>query len=163
MKLELNKEFLLRHLFALAVFLALGGWFALDAFVRYPATDARALYAAIEKTDPPEGLDVEAFKAQKTATQRIMAIAVLLAAAGTGLHLLAVAAFRFEYDGSGFTAGGRSYNYGEITRVDDSAWKKKRVMSVFAGEKRIVLDAWHHTGVEGFREIVADRTGLVEK
>lgn len=157
MRLKINREFLLRHLFAFAVFLALGGWFALDAFVRYPATDARALYAAIEKADPPEGFDVESFKAQKTATQRIMAIAVLLAAAGVGLHLLAVAAFRFEYDDEGFTAGGRRYGYGDIARVDDSAWEKKRVMGVFAGERRIVLDAWHHNGVEGFRERIADR------
>ena len=32
--LKLNREFLVRHLFALVVFAALGGWFGSDAFVR---------------------------------------------------------------------------------------------------------------------------------
>ena len=109
MKLTLNREFLLRHLFAFGVFLALGGWFAFDAVARYPATDARALYVSIERAEPPDGLDLAAFKAQKTASQRAMAFAVLLAAAGVGLHLLCVAAFRFEYDDGGFSVGAKRY------------------------------------------------------
>jgi hypothetical protein len=152
MKLKTNKEFLVRHLFALAVFLALGGWFSLDAFVRYPATDARDLYEAIERSEPPAGFDLEPFKAQKTATQRVLAVATLLAAAGVGLHLLSVVTFRFEYDDEGFSVEGRRFGYGDISRVDDSAWDKKRVVKFFAGDRRVVLDAWHHVGVEGFRE-----------
>ena len=69
MELKLNREYALRHLFVVVLMVGLCGWFGYDGFVRYPATPAHDLYVAIEKSEPQTGLDLEAFKAQKTKTQ----------------------------------------------------------------------------------------------
>lgn len=151
-KLKLNREFLLRHLFSLAVFLALGGWFAYDAFVKYPATPARDLYVAIEKSEPHESFDLEAFKIQKTGTQRILAGAALLAAFCIGAHLFAVSRFTFEFDEGGFTVGSKRFSYGDIKNVDTSKWAKKSILVISGEGWKTSLDAWHHEGVKDFYE-----------
>ena len=142
MKLKINREFLLRHVFSLAVFVVLGGWFGFDAFVRYPRSDARALYVSIEKSEPGEKVDLESFKAQKVQT--------LLAASLVGLHLLCVARFRFEFDESGFSLGDRRFSYSDIKDIDKSKWEKKGVLTVSGDGFKICLDAWHHIGVKEF-------------
>ena len=155
MKLKVNKEFLVRHLFAFAVFLALGGWFGYDAFVRYPATPARALYASIERSEAPEGMSdaaLESFKAQKTSTQRLFATLTLLAAAAVGLHLLAMVGFKFTFDEDGFVHSGRRLKWSDVESVDESKWESKRVLAVSGKGWRVVLDAWHHEGVKAFYE-----------
>ncbi len=148
MKLTLNREFLVRHLFALAVFLLLGGWFGYDAFVRYPATSAHDLYVSIENSEPKDGADLEPFKAQKIATQRVFAGLTLLAAFGIGLHLFLVTRFSFSWDDAGFTHAGKRRTWDEVVRTDDSAWAKKNVFKLIGKDWTVTLDAWHHTGVK---------------
>ena len=161
MKLKINREFLLRHLFSLAVFVVLGGWFGFDAFVRYPRSDARALYVSIEKSEPREGFDLEAFKIQKTQTQRILAAVALLAAAGVGIHLLGIARFNFEFDDDGFTLGAKRFSYSEIKDVDTSRWEKKGILSISGEGWRFHLDAWHHSGVKEFYSLVSEKKNMV--
>ncbi len=161
MQLKINKEFLKRHLFALAVFLALGGWFAYDAFVRYPATPARALYASIERSEPPEVMTeraLEDFKAQKTSTQRLFATLTLAAAALVALHLLCIAGFKFSFDDDGFVLSGRRMKWADVKRVDESKWNSKRILVIFGDDWRAKLDAWHHEGVTEFREKLAGKS-----
>lgn len=155
-KLKINKEFAMRHGFALAVFLGLGAWFAADAFVRYPATPARDLYAEIERSAPPETMDaaaLDAFKAQKTATQRMLAFATLLAGAWVAARLLAIATFKFSFDAGGFETRGKRFAWSDIASVDAKDWEKKGILRIAAatGEK-FALDAWHHAGVKEFKE-----------
>lgn len=159
MRLAVNKEFLVRHLFSLAVFLALCGWFGFDAFRRYPATPAKDLYFSIEKSEPPEGFDLESFKAQKMQTQRILALLTLLASLGIGVHLIAVARFDFEFDDEGFSWNGRRFAYGEIRETDVSKWEKKNVLAIRGENWRILLDAWHHRGVREFFGKLQKREG----
>jgi hypothetical protein len=152
MKLRLNREFLFRHLFALAVFAGFGLWFAYDGFVEYPRADARALYARIEQSQPPEGTDVDGFKANKVRIQRIFAVAILLVAAGVGVHLAAVAPSPFEWDDEGFSWRGRRHVYGEIESVDKALWERKRILRFSGRDFAVSLDAWHHAGVKEFAE-----------
>ncbi len=155
-RLALNREFLVRHLFALAVFVVLGGWFGYDAFARYPACDARELYVRLEKSEPKEGTNLEAFKAQKISTQRIFAGLTLLAALGVGLHLLAVSRFSFSWDDAGFVCNGRRRAWDEIVETDDSRWAKGNILKLVGKDWSVNLDAWHHTGVRD----VAARLGV---
>lgn len=157
MKLKINREFLARHLFAFAVFAALGGWFGLDAFVRYPATSAHDLYVAIEKSEPRDGFDLEAFKAQKIATQKIFSLITLLVAAGVGLHILSVVRFKCEWDDEGFTAGGVRRRWSDITDVDTKLWESKNLLKIAGNDWKLTLDAWHHTGVKDFFKKVSVR------
>ena len=153
--LKLNREFLVRHLFALAVFAALGGWFGFDAFVRYPRTNAAALYESIEKAPPPADMSqakLDAFKAQKTKTQFVLATVTLGAALLVALHLLSVAGFKFAYDDDGFTLGGRRLGWGDVKNVDESLWEKKRILRISGDGWDATLDAWHHVGVKELRE-----------
>ena len=163
MKLRLNREFLLRHSFSLLVFLALGGWFAFDAYVRYPRTDARELYMSIEKSAPPEGFDLPAFKTQKTQTQSILALLTLAAAAGVGLHLLLVARFAFKFSDDAFMCGTKSFSYADVSRVDSSKWSRKGILVLYAGGRKIVLDSWHHSGVKEFYEKLKSRVDISDK
>ncbi len=159
-KLHLNREFLLRHVFSLLVFLALGGWFAFDAYVRYPRTDARELYTSIEKSAPPEGLDLPAFKKQKTQTQSILALLTLAAAAGVGLHLLMVARFAFSFSDDSFSCGAESFSYSDVSKVDSTRWSAKGILVVYAGGRKMALDSWHHSGVKEFYEILKSRVDI---
>lgn len=156
MKTRINREFLTRHLFAFAVFAGFGLWFAYDGFVGYPATPARELYVAIERSEPPPDADVDTFKSNKTRIQRIIAGLILLAAAGVGVHLAAVAAESFEWDDEGFVWRGKRFTYGDIERVDASAWEAKRILRLgVRGGSVVTLDAWHHEGVKLFFEKVS--------
>lgn len=158
MKISINREFLTRHLFALAVFAGFGLWFAYDGFVGYPATPAREIYVSVEQSEPPEGTDVEEFKANKIRIQRILAGLLLLVAAGVGAHLGAVAAAAFEWDDEGFVWRGSRFSYGDIERVDTSAWEAKRILTLgLRGGLSVRLDAWHHAGVKTFFEKVSKR------
>lgn len=150
MKLKINKEFLLRHLFSLAVFVVLGGWFGFDAFIRYPRTNERDLYVSIEKSEPHDKVDLKSFKAQKIETQRLFTLFALLAATGVGLHLLVVSLFKFEFDDEGFVIASKRYSYSDIKSVDVSKWEKKGILVISGDGFKVKLDAWHHFGVKEF-------------
>ena len=159
MKTKLNGEYALRHLFACLVMLCLGGWFAYDGFVVYPATPAAAIYEKIEGSPPREGMDVEAFKAQKIKTQYGFAFLCLGAFAVVALRLAAAARFSLEFDDEGFSFQGRRHSYGDVARIDDSRWEKKGVSRVVFkdgdSERALVLDAWHHSGIKEFHSKLA--------
>jgi hypothetical protein len=151
MKLKLNGEFLARHLFVTVLMAALGGWFAYDGFVKYPATPAAKLYESIEGSAPGEGVDLEKFKQQKIQTQMGFTLLAFLASLAVGGHLLAVSRFDFEFDDNGFTFRGKRYSYSDVTDVDRSRWEKKGIIVV----NGIKLDAWHHVGVKEFEKLIS--------
>ena len=151
MKLKLNKEYARRHLFVTVVMAALGLWFAHDGFIKYPATPAAELYRSIEGSDAPEGFDLEGFKRQKTQTQYGFTILSLLAALVVGLRLYGASKFDFEFDEAGFKFNGRKYADADIAEIDRKRWESKSIMTLKLKDgTKIVLDAWHHTGVKDF-------------
>ena len=154
-KLTPNREFVLRHLFSIVVFLGLGGWFAADAFVRYPATPARDLYASIEKREPAEDTDaatLEAFKRQKISTQKLLALLTLSAGVAASLHLAFAASARFAFDTGGFILRGQRHSWEEVRSADFSRWESKRVAVLRGDGWKFTLDAWHHDGAAEARE-----------
>lgn len=155
MKLTINREYAMRHLFVMLLMLGLGCWFGYDGFVRYPATPAAELYRSIEGADAPENVDLEAFKAQKTKTQHSFAFLALLVALVVGVNLFRSFRFQFEFDDEGYAYGGRRRRFGEIGAVDWSRWEKKGIVKVDG----ITLDSWHHVGVKEFVALLGDRKG----
>ena len=105
-KIELNREYAMRHLLATAVFVALGCWFGYDGFVRYPAADAAALYESIEGSAPSSETDIEKFKRQKIDSQRLFSAFLLCVAAVVGLRLLKNSRLDFSWGETGFETGG---------------------------------------------------------
>lgn len=146
MKLTLNREYAMRHLFVTVLMAALCCWFGYDGFVRYPATPAAQLYKTIEGHEAPEGYDLDAFKAQKTKTQYGFTILAGMAALIVGMGLFVAYKFDFEFDDEGFSYGGKRFTYDGIKKVDRSQWDKKGIVVVDG----IKLDAWHHVGVKEF-------------
>ena len=135
----------------------LGGWFGYDGFVGYPATPAAELYKSIEKSDPPDGVDLEAFKKQKIGTQYGFTILAFFMAAVVGLRLAKSARFKFEFDDVCYVHNGRRHPLSGIKSVDRSKWEKKGIVMV----NGITLDAWHHLGVREFVEkLDAKRSGM---
>ena len=146
MKLKINGEYAMRHLFVTLLMLGLGGWFGYDGFVRYPATPAADLYKSIEGSDAPAGFNLEAFKVQKTKTQYGFTVVCLLASLIVGARLYRSYKFAFEFDDEGFTYLGRRRAFSDIKKVDRSQWEKKGIAKVDG----ITLDSWHHLGVKEF-------------
>ena len=155
MKSSLNREFAARHLFVAILMAVLCLWFGYDGFVAYPSTPAAELYEKIEGAPAPQGLDLEAFKEQKTKTQYGFAALAFLASAVVGLRLLASARFRFEFDDGGFSVGGERFAYADVKSVDDRDWEKKGISRLDLGGRKVVLDAWHHAGVKEFHSRIA--------
>lgn len=152
MKLKLNREFAIRHLFVTLLMVGLSGWFGYDGFVRYPATDAAELYRKIEGADAPDGYNLEAFKKQKIETQYGFTILSFLAALLIGGHLFAVSRFRFEFDESGYSCRGVRREWKDIKKVDRRDWDKKGIVRMDG----IKLDAWHHCGVKEFERLLQE-------
>ncbi len=152
MKLKVNREFLVRHLFAAGVFLVLGGWFGYDAFVKYPAMPAAELYTSIEGT-APEGkteAQLESFKAQKMAMQRYFALIGIVAGLAVLLHLRGVTKLDFAFDEEGFTCDGVRRRYADIKEIDTTEWEKKGILRLKGENWRLALDGWHFSGVKEF-------------
>ena len=152
MKLELNRDFAKRHLAVAAFALGLAIWFGYDALVIYPAQSAHDLYVAIEKSEPPEQIDLETFKARKIKAQYGLSIL------GFAISLIIVAGVlvnrrrTLEWDDEkmeGSLTGGRPLAFDEVTEVDDSRWEKHGIMVLKAKDGRCVkLDSWHQNGVD---------------
>lgn len=154
-RLTLNREFAVRHLGVAALMLGLSGWFGYDGLVKYPATPAADLYRAIEGSDAPDGLDLDAFKRQKTQTQHGFALLALLAALAVGGHVALLARFRFDYDDEGFAVRGVRRSFADVKTVDWSQWEKKGIVRLDG----LTLDAWHHEGVKEVADILKRRAG----
>ena len=147
-RLRLNPEYAKRHLFVTLLMVALGGWFGYDGFIGYPATPAAELYRSIEKSDPPEGFDLDAFKKQKIGTQYGFTILAFLAAAVVGSRLMKSKRFVFEFDDESFVYRGRRHLISSVKKIDRSQWEKKGIIKIDG----ITLDSWHHLGVKEFVE-----------
>ena len=153
-RLRLNPDYLRRHLFAAVVMAALGGWFGYDGAVRYPNMAPDELYRSIEQAEPPEGLDLEAFKRQKTNAQLGLALGLVVAAGVVGLRLFLSSRLDFAWDEAGFSVDGRRYAPADVASLDRSRWESKGILKLKLNDGRVaVLDAWHHLGV---REAAAE-------
>ena len=130
-------------------------WFGYDGLVRYPATPAAELYKSIEKSDAPDGCDLEAFKKQKTQTQHGFTLLCLVTALVVGLRLYGSYKFDFEFDEAGFVYKGKRRAYSDIKKINRSQWEKKGIIRVDG----ITLDAWHHLGVKEFVEALERARG----
>jgi hypothetical protein len=171
MKIRLNKEYAMRHLFVAILMLALGIWFAHDGYFKYSKMDAKELYVQIEGTPPPETFSAEkldSFKKQKTATQRGLALVCLVASLVIGTRLLSSARFKLEYDENGFVVSEKKkFSYSDIVGVEDSQWEKKNIarlnLKSAQGEMMLQLDGWHHKGVAEFLNVVKEKCSLGHK
>ena len=156
MELKLNREFAMRHLGVAILFVALAGWFGYDGLVRYPSLPAHDIYVSIEKSEPREGTDLEAFKQQKIKTQHGFALLTLLASAVIALGVLRSRRSTLTWDDRemcGTLTGGRPLAFSDIAGVEDGQWARKGIIVFVAKDgRRVKLDSWHHTGVD---ELVA--------
>ena len=147
-KLALNMEYAKRHLFVVVLMTALGGWFGYDGFVRYPATSAGDLYRFIEGAEPSAGVNLDAFKKQKTQTQYGFTFLCFAVAAIVGLRLWKAKKFSFEYDDNSFVFNGRKCSWDDVKEIDRKKWEKKSIAVLKLKDgTSIVLDGWHHRGV----------------
>ena len=151
MKLKLNREFAVRHLFVTALLVAMGCWFAYDGYVTYPSMTPEALYEKIEHSQPPSHeAAVKVYENAIPRQKQFMGLC-LLGSLIVGLGVFRAWRFDFEYDDAGFTWNGRRMTFADIKSVDDSQWKKKGILKLNTPFGRITLDAWHNTGVDAFR------------
>ena len=162
-KIELNREYARRHILATAVFVAMGCWFGYDGFVRYPATDAAALYESIEGRAPSSETDIEKFKRQKIDSQRLFSAFLLCVAAVVGLRLLKNSRLDFSWGETGFETGGRQYSFDDVVSCDLSRWKSKGILVLRVPSGRIALDSWHHKGVREFKEMLDEKSGAAQQ
>lgn len=140
MKLQLNREFAIRHLGVALLMAALCGWFLVDGAIVYPQKD-------------------EAYFEQLH-TQKQRAIARQFQFAGlTGLAAIVIAfgvlrnkRRTLEWDDEkmcGSLTGGKPLPFSDVEKLNDSKWKSKGILVVHAKDgRRVTLDAWHHTGVK---------------
>ena len=130
-RLTLNREFAVRHIGVALLMAGLGCWFAYDGFVDYPQRDDAWFESQHLRRD-------NAIRRQK----EFMFLAFLASIAIAG-HVAAVARLRVSYDDGGFEHDGVRTAYADAKDVDWSKWEKKGIVKV----GRLVLDAWHHSGV----------------
>ena len=170
MKIQLNREYATRHLGVAVLFFALGGWFAFDGAVQWPAenaawekrtgtTVAAALQAHPElrnehikdnRDDIPPHWPHEL--ARQFQFAGLCGLASLIIAALVGLNWKRT----LEWDDgqmTGSLTGGRPLAFADIVGVEDAQWDKKGIIVLLAKDgRRVTLDSWHHAGVD---ELVA--------
>ncbi len=145
MKLQLNREFAIRHLGVALLMAGLCGWFIVDGAIVYPQKD-------------------EAYFETELHTQKQRAIDRQFQFAGlTGLAaiIIALGVLRnkrrtLEWDDTqmcGSLTGGKPLTFADVAKLDTKRWESKGIMVVYAKDGRhFILDAWHHVGV---KELVA--------
>ena len=148
-RLALNREFAMRHLGVALLFAALCGWFLYDGAIKYPQRDD-AYFAEVLHTK----------KAAAIERQYQFAFLAGLAAAAIALGVLRNKRRTLEWDGEtmrGTLAGGRPLAFADVESVDWRRWKSKGIIVLRAKDgRRVVLDAWHHTGVSALAERLGD-------
>ena len=154
MKLRLNREFAIRHIFVTVLLVAMGAWFAYDGYVTYPSLTPEELYQKIEKSEAPSHeAAVKLYESAVPRQKQFMSLC-FVGALIVGLGVLKAWRFSFEYDETGFTWRGRRMGLSDIESVDESQWKKKGILKLKTSAGVITLDSWHNTGVDGFYELV---------
>lgn len=157
MKLKLNREFAIRHLFVAVLLTGMGAWFAYDGYVAYPSMTPEALYEQIEHQPPASREAAEKVYANAIPRQKQFMALCIIGAAIVGFGVWRASRFRFTYRERGFSYHGRRYAIADISKVDASQWGKKGILRLLTGDgTRIVLDGWHHKGVDGFYDILRD-------
>ena len=163
MKLKLNREFAMRHMFVALLLTGMGGWFAYDGYVTYPSMTPEALYERIEHAPAPSREAAEKVYSNAIPRQKQFMILCLAGAAAIGFGVWRASRFRFTYRDRAFAYNGRRYRLDDISKTETSQWGKKGILRLSLRDGTcVVLDAWHHTGVDGFYEILRD-TGKVQQ
>ena len=159
MKLQLNKEFLYRHLFVAILMFGLGCWFGYDGFVGYPSKTPSQLYEMIEKSAPPSPEAAQKVYDNAIPRQKQFMGLALLASLAIALHLMLVGKLDLSFDDEGFTWGGKRFTRESISKVDDSKWAKKQICVLFVkGGGKLTIDAWHHNGAKEFHAKFVEST-----
>lgn len=144
MKLQINREFAMRHLGVALLMAVLCGWFLYDGAIAYPQKDDA--YFLELHTEKQRAIDRQFQFAGLTA----------LAAIIIALGVLKNKRRTLEWDDvkmCGSLTGGKDPSFADVDHLDDRKWAAKGIMVVHAKDgRRVLLDAWHHTGV---KELVA--------
>lgn len=153
-KFTLNREFFVRH-FGVALLMAgLGGWFAYDGAVTYPAMDAVAFCEKHHKSlENPEREKSKAIERQYQ-----FATLAFIAALAIGCHLLKVRGETLEWDGEkmvGSLTFGKDACFRNVRAVERRYWDKKGILVVKMDDgRKITLDSWHHPEVKELSELL---------
>ena len=140
MKLQLNREFAMRHLGVALLMAGLCGWFLFDGAVVYPKKD--------------EAYFEELHTKKEVAIARQYQFAGLtgLAAIIIALGVLRNKRRTLEWDDThmcGSLTGGKPLDFTDVARLDAARWESKGILVVYAKDGRhVILDAWHHNGVK---------------
>ena len=155
MKLKLNREFAVRHLFVAVLLAGLGCWFGYDGYVKYPSMTPEALYASCHNGEAGSPEAVARFHASAAPRQKQFMLLCLLGSAVVAFGVWRAWRFRFSYNEYGFSAGGAARRpISDIVSVDMSKWEKKGIETFSTKAGKVTLDAWHHKGVSGFLDIL---------
>ena len=160
MKLQLNREYAMRHLGVAVLFLGLCGWFLYDGAITYPKMDDAEFSEQILHGRDRQG-DFDKLKREAINRQYqfagICGIASLLIALGVGRCRLQT----LEWDDEkmcGSLTGGKPLAFSDVSGVDDRRWEKKGILVVYANDgRRFTLDTWHHSGAKELAEKILKR------
>ena len=146
MKLQLNREYVLRHLGVAVLFLGLCGWFSEQILHGRQGDFDKLKQEAINRQYQFAG---------------ICGIASLLIALGVGRCRLQT----LEWDDEkmcGSLTGGKPLAFSDVSGVDDRRWEKKGILVVYAKDgRRFTLDTWHHTGAKELAEKILGDAGML--
>ena len=144
MKLQLNREFAMRHLGVAVLMAGLCGWFLYDGAIVYPQKDDA--YFEQLHTQKQRAIDRQFQFAGLTG----------LAAIIIALGVLRNKRRTLEWDEAqmcGTLTGGKPLAFAEVEGVDARRWKSKGILVVFAKDGRhFSLDTWHHVGAKELAE-----------
>ena len=141
MKLQLNREFAIRHLGVALLMAGLCGWFLVDGAIVYPQKDESYFETELH-TQKQRAIDRQYQFAGLTG----------LAAAIIALGVLRNKRRTLEWDDTrmcGSLTDGQPLGFEDVAKLDASRWESKGILVVYAKDGRhFILDAWHHTGVK---------------
>ena len=160
MKLQLNREFAIRHIGVALLFLGLCGWFLYDGAVTYPKMDDAKF---TEQVLHGKTGDFDELKRQAIGRQYQFAGLCGLAALVIAAGVLRCRMQTLEWDDAqmaGSLTGGKPLAFSDIGGVDDRRWERKGILVVFAKDgRRFSLDTWHHLGARELAEKILGRAG----
>ena len=132
--IRLNKEYAIRHLAAVAVFTAVSLWSCWDGAVRYPRENREWLARGGVSQESPLPHPPSKVRGQFIQAAALSALALVVAA-----RLLCEARRKFDFVPS------------DVKELDLSRWESKRIaFATLSDGRRVKLDGWHFTGVDGF-------------
>ena len=141
MKLQLNREFAMRHLGVALLMAGLCGWFLVDGAIVYPQKD-EAYFETELHTQKQRAIDRQFQFAGLTG------LAAIVIALGVWRNRRRTLEWN-ETEMCGSLTGGRPLAFADVKEVDKRRWASKGILVVYAKDGRhLTLDAWHHTGVK---------------